>query len=420
MNNIELKNKFIIYNLVKNYFSLTKESLKTFKFRLFEKRSIAKEYLPLLDKDLRYKVKIEDLSILEAADEGWDFFCSKAFNFVSDNKITYEMFRNNLYIINGKKLKFKKAMYEYLFTAKNRNAFTTILSIDNLFTLKNKVSLDFKSNGELKTINKKITFNDFFSTLNMEQFSNNFDTYLNKFSEQCGAMKFSSNDLYLVLSCNFADWFLCSTAENWESCLNLDSNYASCQWGGLPGTITDKNRALIYLTDGTKKNYKGIIVDKILNRSWILTARKGSRKYSETYIHYVGEYPSSEEVLVPIVQNLIFKDKYKILTLGECDEARSRYYFEMLFHSAKKKGFKFLSYIFCDTSMLKIGKKSKCKKFDKNTFAYHYINDDEHGANYFTFHNGIRKEEDQITFNHNSGLDGLIKYEQQLNDFIKW
>lgn len=421
MDNIELKNKFIIYDLVKKYFSLCKKSLKTFKFRLFEKRSIAKEYFPLLDKDLRYKVKIEDFSMIEASDEGWAFLRRKLNYFVTSNKITYEMFRNNLYLVNGKKLKFKKAFYEYITSSKNKGTFLDIVCIDDYFIPYFKTSLDFRKDGELRNNNGvKITFKEFFNNIakvDEESFHEYFDVKLNKFSEVCGSMKFSSNDLYLVLSCNFADWFLCSTAESWDSCLCLDSDYASCQWGGLPGIITDKNRALIYLTDGVKKNYKGIIVDRILNRSWILTAVSGKKETTKTFIHYVGEYPSSEEVLIPMVQNLIFKDKYKVLTLSECIKAKSKYFFEMLFHATKKKGLYFLSYIFCDTSMLKIGK--KCKKFDKNTFAYHYINDDEHGTNYFTFLNGVKKEEDYLNFDYDQGLDGLIKYEQQLNDCIE-
>ena len=40
----ELKNKHIIYDLVKNHFSLSKESLKEFKHNLFTERETAKEY----------------------------------------------------------------------------------------------------------------------------------------------------------------------------------------------------------------------------------------------------------------------------------------------------------------------------------------------------------------------------------------
>lgn len=72
----------------------------------------------------------------------------------------------------------------------------------------------------------------------------------------------------MVISRNFADWFLCSTSERWTSCLNLDSEYASAYWSGLPYLAGDPNRVMIYFTDGKRKKYNGIETDKFGQRLW--------------------------------------------------------------------------------------------------------------------------------------------------------
>jgi hypothetical protein len=48
--NQELKNKFLIFDLVKNHFSLTENSLELFKFRLFNEPLIAEEYKAIIGK----------------------------------------------------------------------------------------------------------------------------------------------------------------------------------------------------------------------------------------------------------------------------------------------------------------------------------------------------------------------------------
>ena len=92
-----------------------------------------------------------------------------------------------------------------------------------------------------------------------------------KFNQSISEKRFPiGKELQIVLSLNFADWFLCSTAESWTSCLDLKSSHQSAFWASLPGLIIDKNRALVYITDGTKKEFCGITTDKFITRSWIL------------------------------------------------------------------------------------------------------------------------------------------------------
>jgi hypothetical protein len=78
----------------------------------------------------------------------------------------------------------------------------------------------------------------------------------------------------------------CSTGEKWTSCISLDSDYEGNYWAGLPGLVGDKNRAMIYVTDGVKKTYAGVTVDRLLARSWVLLSNKNKMQI----VHF---YPNS-------------------------------------------------------------------------------------------------------------------------------
>ena len=236
INNQDLKNKFKIYKIVKNHFSLTDYSLKLFKYRLFLEPHIAPEYSKIIkdSKDLRKKILISDnLSFLSKIDKGWETFINNFRSFCKKYPLSYEDFKKNKVTINSQQIKLQKAILNFYIN--NRNEDEILFSFERNF-----------NEYEIKNI---------FEIIGSKKIGN-------------------KNKLYLVLSLNFADWFLCSTKESWTSCLNLDSDYENAYWTGLPGLIGDKNRALVYLTDGTKKEYEGIIVDKIISRSWILTVRE--------------------------------------------------------------------------------------------------------------------------------------------------
>lgn len=426
MNNlIETKNKLLIYKLVKNHFSLNEQSLSLFKEKLFFSPSIAKEYLKFLGSDLRLRVPIDDLSLFEKSDAGWLHLKENLPDFINKNNITYEQFRNNLFLIKNKKLKFKKAIFEYFYDEEN---FENPFFIKELLILYPSILREYKIHCTwflekmiLSYQDTKISNSYLLKNLVNYKDSINFKEKMEKgfeyFSNTIGSLKISNKPLQLVLSCNFADWFLASTGETWESCISLESTYDTCQWAGLPGLITDKNRALLYLTDGTKKNYLGIETDKIISRSWLLLARNGVRKKSKTYIHFVGEYPSDTEILDEFAQKFIFKEDYEIHTKDEKWNGRSRYYFEMLFHKHKKKKINFLSYIFSDTSIIKIGKKSKCKN-QKNTYAYHFFDLEESGKTHIVLENNIYKKYEHVHFSYENGLKCLVKNKQEIIDFL--
>ena len=105
------------------------------------------------------------------------------------------------------------------------------------------------------------------------------------YMDKIGASKIakSSDGLELVISRNFADWFMCSTAESWSSCLNFESEFP--YWSGLPGLIVDSSRVLAYITDGQRKSAYGIEVDKFISRTWIIQDR-------EDVFNHLRWYPS--------------------------------------------------------------------------------------------------------------------------------
>lgn len=138
---------------------------------------------------------------------------------------------------------------------------------------------------------------------------------ISKKLDNVGALSLPKNkDISVVISKNFADWFLCSTAETWTSCLNLESKHSTCYWQGLPALLGDKNRVMFYITDGTKKIYKGIVVDKLLSRTWGLLDNNNNFNIIKFYpFDILDEKDLSNIINIPI--NFIdrnFISKYPI------------------------------------------------------------------------------------------------------------
>lgn len=94
------------------------------------------------------------------------------------------------------------------------------------------------------------------------------EIFVQKASEKIGVKKPSKSNYQLVLSLNMADWLLCSGAQDFTSCVNLESEYG--YWIGIPYTLGDKNRFFLYIKDknAEKKEYAGITVDKFVARSF--------------------------------------------------------------------------------------------------------------------------------------------------------
>jgi len=112
MNNQNLRNKFLIYKYVKNYFSFHEDSLKLFKYRLFQKPFVSKEYKKIIKdaEGLRVRVDLKS-ETLELQDSGWNLFKSSFVDFYLSiqDKLSYKDFRKNK--VNG--VKIKKALVKF-------------------------------------------------------------------------------------------------------------------------------------------------------------------------------------------------------------------------------------------------------------------------------------------------------------------
>jgi hypothetical protein len=237
MNEIDNKNIEIIDTLVSKYFSLETNSLKIFKEKLRNPSTDPEiEKIFSGSQDLRVRYRIPD-EYLEFLDIGWLHFKEYFSFFYSHNGISYTSFRNNKICYGGKTLKLKKALYDY-------------------YMENSSIAANFLG---LRKFEKDIP-----------EYSIELEKRIIMYLDKVGIYKLPSNGMEVVLSLNFADWFLCSTAEDWSSCLNLESNFHGAYWSGLPGLVTDKNRLMIYVTEGKKKDFLGIKIDSFLSRSWMI------------------------------------------------------------------------------------------------------------------------------------------------------
>jgi hypothetical protein len=278
-------NKDTIYDLVKRYFWLDNDSLKLFKERLYEP-FVDPIYKDILEEDYRKVWKVPK-EILEEYDEGWALFKIIFKVFIHDENVIYENFRNNKILKDKNNIKIKKVLKNYYMENYKKN-----LVMENdlrLFSVKNLSQED--------TREKLI------------------DDFIKNSFERIGKVKLPNSGLNIVLSLNFEDWFFCSSGESWGSCLNFSSEYM--YWAGLVGLVGDRNRAMLYVTDGKKKNpFKEIKVDRLLSRSWTLLNQKDN--INNVVQFYPNSYFSREAINKITEKNFVydhwnsFESKYPI------------------------------------------------------------------------------------------------------------
>lgn len=340
-----MSNKELIYDLVKNHFSLSKESLALFKDRLYNPvySDIYKNFG--LDENHRKYWKIDN-DKKQYLDRGWAIFQSNYPSFCSHYNVTYSDFSENR-IVDEKKnqVKLIKAISNFYM---DRNDDKGCLSSKVLggkyeyyyeFFKSGRYSHSFLNNGEIKLRNILITagvfenIDKFDEVFTKEAYYNCIRDIVKEEMDYIGTKRLSNKeDLYLVLSLNFEDWFFCSTGENWTSCLNLYSDYM--YWVGLPGLVTDPNRAMIYITNKEEKRplesrdmgrYAEIRVEKLLSRSWVLLDE-------DNFIHVTKAYPFQmidSESIAKII------DYNKVCSLGYSpfsSYTKSKEPFRLLYH----------------------------------------------------------------------------------------
>lgn len=292
-NDKDYENLSIIKDLVRDRFSLDSDSFKYFSKEIFNPTLDDKIY-EAFDKFGSSRIYLDlPLEIIETLDNSWAIFKNHRFReFVQAYKLNYKNFKENKVQIKKNTFKLKKAILNFY----EENLFNKLEKIieegkyiedfesytriqiknyfDYYFPLLTMSNVFYKCfNYSIMNIKLDREYSEDFNSDEIKSLKNEIKNQLSNFIEsewkEISRNRLSSNNLKLVLSINYADWFLCSTKENWTSCLSLNSSSAN-YWYGLPGLIGDKNRIMMYITDGTKKEYKGIETDRFIYRSWAL------------------------------------------------------------------------------------------------------------------------------------------------------
>jgi hypothetical protein len=287
-----LASKEKISNLVRDYFGLEEKSFSIFRERLFNPE-IDPVYEALInDNDLRFRTEVQDESFLLSLDRAWGTFSYKYKDFCDFYNLTYSDFQKGRIIYHKNEYKILKLAASFF--EEKYSAYDIKYIIEDIE----------------KILGRRIT---------------------NSKNSKC----------QVVLSLNFVDWFLCSTSESWSSCLNLESDYEQSYWSGLPGTVIDKNRAMLYITNGKRKNYSGIETDKMLCRTWVLLDKEDLLNVVRFFPHSIFELESLSDKYFNgklVRQSDNYESKHKISLLSH-DNGDSCYIYQdsTTFSGSKKK-----------------------------------------------------------------------------------
>ena len=378
MNQRDIDNYETIGELVNKYFWLNNESKDRFN-EAIEKKDlyIDDTTRKFLGEDLRMRVDVNpDSEAFGKVDSSWASFKAMFSNFYAEKGINYQNFKTNKFIDGGQERKLFKSIKKF-YLGKEVDA---AKKVDLLRTLGRIFDYDFDYSFQREETRQRL--------------DNELEEAINEAFEKIGASKAPNKNLQLVMSANFADWMMCSTAENWGSCLNLDSNFEECYWSGLPGTIVDKNRVMFYLTDGQEKEKFGIRTDKFISRSWgILT---GKERYK-----LIKFYPNNffdERSL-----NSIYEENNIYVPFHEIDREEYEPW-------KSKHEINFLE----DCSFRTLFPYIDLSDFRGTTRATAYMVESCDGG--FYYFDGYEKNQDSI-YRYGYGLTGLIKHNENLSEY---
>jgi len=304
-------NREIVIDLVSKYFALEENSLKNFKEYLMSpfKNPIIGEHFGN-DLRARFKVKrgetIEEIEEFEEFDTSWLIFKKNFKSFIEKYNITHKDFLlgRGFMSVEKNEVKITNELEKFYFDSSDSNQLLFNDCIEK-FLIDNGIPAPTFEGSKAYF---RMGFNDALQKINNSKLPKNLE------------------NTEIVFSANFADWFLCSTGDSWGSCLNLNSPHQEAYWAGLPGLAGDKNRLMMYVTDGKKKNYRGIEVDRFLSRTWILTDDKDSLKYARYYPKKI-----LEEIFIEYLTNI------KLLPIGL--NYVSKYPIDLIFHKNNKSSF---------------------------------------------------------------------------------
>ena len=396
-------NKDVIYSIVKEYFSLEEESLKIFKDRLYN--PIIDDIYKSFGLDENHRKYWSLSGMEESLDDGWRMFNDRFPTFIKEYNVTYKDFKENKVTIDKNRVKIMKALVNFYSLTKerlNNNSFTfESRDLENISGHINSIKeLERENNAFSSYMRSRGSFSPS-ETSDKSLYLEYLENLIRCIMEAIGVHRLPKSDnLYLVLSCNFEDWFFCSTSNGWSSCLSLDSSYP--YWSGLPGIINDSNRAILYLTDKEQKNpvsyiNKEIKLDKMLSRTWVLLSSKGS-------IEAVRFYPS-RILSVRKINMVTGSTLFEKLSEGVHPKT-SKNSFEMLYHEGGMS-----SYIYQDNTRLfvdKIEKENPLFKIESGGCGIQYYMKDE--CDFVS--------QDMIQ-NISSGLYTLYKSNKSIKNYIR-
>ncbi len=277
LNEETIKNYKAVEKLVKEKFNLTEDSMSLFSKLLFNPDDAIEFEKIASQPDRRLFVDIDPLNY-EQEDPIWRKFKSYFPIFINEQEIEYKNY------LSGKKgdKKIITAMVEFIvtdprgfveligFLKTDRTVFEK--TIETYFKKNYKTILSgretsfyFDDERICVKIGKKIfkkKFNSKEVAIVIKEIKQEFSNIMN--TTFFGIRKAST--ACVCFSLNFADWILASTGENWSSCISLKSDNG--YWRGLAGLVGDKNRLLIFVTDKTEKEFKGIKSFKMIERCW--------------------------------------------------------------------------------------------------------------------------------------------------------
>lgn len=400
----ETKNLLLVSKYVLNHFNLTNESMKLFKYRVTQENLVAPEYKKLIGSspDLRARFKMSS-SELESMDEGWRIFKTRYPSFIDTYGVQYKHYYNGKVLVRKNEVKLLKLLVEYYtsepkflsifiqdegvpttfvekiklaMVQKIKEVYSDAVPIGSrpvfinhyyydYFEDKYVISFSLNAMRNYDEIGENITLTSD-EIINPEEYVDQVRSIVKESLDFIGRKALPKKDLELVISHNPADIFMASTSEKWGSCINVDSDYQEAYWAGLPGAIVDKNRAILYITDGKKKEYKGIIVDRMLTRTFLLTAR--DKQTNETFISLVRSYPL-EINFEPMLESISKEHNLKFIRSFLSDNCVSRYYFEAMYHNLNMDYDKFC-YFYLDNSSVKFARANKTKYFPME-YCYH-------------------------------------------------
>jgi len=237
-NEVDETNKKRVIDLVKKHFSLSNDSNERFADAL--NNPFIDSVFNDLDNGLRKRMPLNNKD-LENLDFNWAKFKKDFPTLEKETKIAYEDFNNNFVVYKKNKIRILKRL--------------------KLFYTKEE--------GYKRRLRDLCSYHGwtFDGTFSKEFISDVIYLIKEKFL-QSAKNKLPKDNLELVITLNFADIFLSATGDSWRSCLSFTSEWEGAYWAGLPGLAVDKNRFMVYITNGEKKIFEGIKVDKMFYRSF--------------------------------------------------------------------------------------------------------------------------------------------------------